>query len=483
MAGFDATRDSGPDVARLFLRLLAAIFCVAWASLGWQLDVLIGQRGLLPAAPFLEAVRAQGVGFAQVPSVFWLRADDVALHGGIWLGLGLSLAALCGFAPRLCLGLGTLLYLSYASVAGSFLSFQWDNLLLECGALAVFLPRDRPARWIHILFRMLLVKLYVESGIAKWQSHLGDWQDGSAMTFYYETAPLPVWLGWYAHHLPAWWHHLESRAVLVLELLLPWLAFGPRRARLALFSILTGFQLLNLATANYGFFVYSALGLHVFLLTDADVDRFTRRRRFPAPITLTSPHVPWLRTAGAMVVSTLFVGVSLVDAAAAFVPLPARAATWIGPLQRAYEPWRLVNTYHLFGSITRERVEPQFEIESNGAWRSVDLRHKPGDVMRPPDLVAPHQPRVDFQLWFYGLSFQRGAPAYVSTLLDRLCHDPQAVQSLFRDSLPAAPTAVRIAFWRYRFSDPATKASTGAWWVRTPMGETRSIPCGETAAG
>ena len=92
MAGFDATRDSGPDVARLFLRLLAAIFCVAWASLGWQLDVLIGQRGLLPAAPFLEAVRAQGVGFAQVPSVFWLRADDVALHGGIWLGLGLSLA-------------------------------------------------------------------------------------------------------------------------------------------------------------------------------------------------------------------------------------------------------------------------------------------------------------------------------------------------------------------------------------------------------
>ncbi|MGH9420383.1 MAG: lipase maturation factor family protein, partial [Thermoanaerobaculia bacterium] len=111
------------------------------------------------------------------------------------------------------------------------------------------------------------------------------------------------------------------------------------------------------------------------------------------------------------------------------------------------------------------------------------LRHKPGDVLRPPDLVAPHQPRVDFQLWFYGLSFQRGAPPYVSALLDRLCHAPDAVQALFREPLPAAPTAVRITFWRYRFSDAETKRSTGAWWVRTPIGETRPIACGDPAGG
>ena len=41
------------------------------------------------------------------------------------------------------------------------------------------------------------------------------------MTYYYETAPLPTWLAFTAHHLPVWWHHLESRATLVLELVRP----------------------------------------------------------------------------------------------------------------------------------------------------------------------------------------------------------------------------------------------------------------------
>jgi len=165
---------SGPAVARLYHRLLAAIFLIAWASLGAQVDVLIGSRGLLPAAPFLDAARQQGLGLAQLPTVFWLDASDTALHAGIWLGAALSLAALLGVRPRVCTGLATALYLSYATVARTFLSFQWDNLLLECGLLAVFLPTDRPARWAHVLFRFLLIKLYWESGIAKWQSHLAD---------------------------------------------------------------------------------------------------------------------------------------------------------------------------------------------------------------------------------------------------------------------------------------------------------------------
>jgi hypothetical protein len=143
----------------------------------------------------------------------------------------------------------------------------------------------------------------------------------------------------------------------------------------------------------------------------------------------------------------------------------------------------LVNTYHLFGSITRERIEPQFEAEQDGYWIPLQMLHKPGDPLRAPDLVAPHQPRVDFQLWFYGLSFQRGTPEYVATLLDRLCNDPAAVQSLFVAPLPAAPRAVRLSFWRYTFSDAPTKRATGAWWTRQLVLESRPIPCRETAAG
>jgi hypothetical protein len=84
---------------------------------------------------------------------------------------------------------------------------------------------------------------------------------------------------------------------------------------------------------------------------------------------------------------------------------------------------------------------------------------------------------VDFQLWFYGLDFERGTPEYVEALLRRLCDDPEAVQPLFATALPPAPAAVRVLFWHYRFSDPG---SDGWWWSRTPIAESKAIPCART---
>ena len=84
-----------------------------------------------------------------------LRSADAVLAAFIrdgaarrWalLGAALAVAALFGWHPRLCFALSTALYLSYATVGRDFLSFQWDNLLLECGLLAAFLRRPtRPA--------------------------------------------------------------------------------------------------------------------------------------------------------------------------------------------------------------------------------------------------------------------------------------------------------------------------------------------------
>jgi hypothetical protein len=475
-----AVTGSGPGVAWLYHRLLAAVFFVAWVSLGVQLDVLIGSRGLLPAASFLTAASAHGIGPAQLPTIFWLDASDAVLRLGIWIGAALSAGAFLGIQPRLCTALATALYLSYATVCRDFLSFQWDNLLLECGLLAAFLPTDRPARWIHVLFRLLLFKLYFESGIAKWQSYLGDWQNGSAMIFYYETAPLPAWPAWYAHHLPEWWHHLESRATLVIELVLPLFVFGPRALQLLCFVVFSAFQIVNLATANYGFFVYLTLALHLFLLTDRDLERLAARlpwrRRLPRAAPAPAPPPSRLRTAGVTMLIAVFAGVSVLDAISAFAPLPPSWSQLTMPLMAIYRPWRVINTYHLFGHITETRIEPEFEVQVDGAWQPLELRYKPGDPQWAPRLIAPHQPRVDFQLWFYGLSFQRDMPAYVRTLLERLCSDPSAVQDLFFTSPPAAPEAVRIRFWRYQFSAPDEPV---AWWNREPVATTRPLSCVE----
>jgi lipase maturation factor 1 len=477
-----APRDhSGPAVARLFHCLLGVIFLDAWLSLGVQVHVLIGARGLMPIAAFLARARHE-LPFADFPTLFWLGVNDTTLTVGIVAGVILSLLGIAGVRPRLVAAMQVALYLSFTTAARTFLSFQWDNLLLECGFFAIFLPRDRRAPWMHTLFRLILLKLYWESGIAKWQSHLHDWQDGSAMTYYYETAPLPTALAWYMHHAPWWWHHLESWATLAFELGVPFGIFvGFRRVRLATAAILTSFQIVNAATANYGFFCYLAAALHVFLLDDADVERiaaFVRAHlhlRAPAPAIVVSSR-RWTRVP-VMLLLTAFVTISGMDAIISFVDSPALFAA-ILPIRRVYAPWRVVNTYHLFGSITRTRIEAEFQTTADGTtWIAHELWHKPGDPKRRPDWVAPHQPRVDFQLWFYGLGYRSGAPEYVTKLLERMCRDPDAVASLFRAPLSRHPRAARIAYWQYQFTTSDERRQTGAWWKRTPVDVTDAVPC------
>jgi hypothetical protein len=461
---------SGPAVALVFQRALALIFLVAWLSLASQVRVLIGPRGLMPLDAFLDG--AGSLPLLGYPSLLrWhALASAPVLLGGSLLGALLAVLALAGVRPRLAFGLSTVLYLSYATACRTFLSFQWDNLLLECGLLATFLPVDRPAPVAHLLFRLVAFKLYFESGIAKWQSPLHDWHDGSAMTYYYETAPLPTALAWTAHNLPAWWHHLESRATLVLELVVPFAIFAPRPARLTAAAALTGFQVMNAATANYGFFCYLAAALHLFLLDDRDLQRLAARLPLqPAP-----REAPARPRGPAFVALGLWGLLSVLRAAGQFTDGGAGSAL-AEPLLQTVAPLRLVNTYHLFAAITRDRIEPQFEVQHDGAWRALDFWHKPGDVARRPDFVAPHQPRVDFQLWFYGLSYQR-QPLYVLMLLERLCRDPAAVAPLFRTS-PDAPQAVRIAYYGYRFTSRAERRATGAYWNRALVDTTAPIPC------
>jgi len=394
------------------------------------------------------------------------------------LGVVLALLGLIGWRPRLCLALGTPLYLSYAVMSRTFLSFQWDNLLIECGALAVLLPRDRRSRVAHLLMTAVLFKLYWESGVAKWQSHLRDWQDGSAMTFYYQTAPLPTALAWLMHRLPVAWHHLESWLTLIIELPLPFLVFAPwRRVRLGCAAVLTGFQILNALTANYGFFCWLATALHLFLLDDQDLvnaQAWLRRTLRRPPARGSEPRLASRRheLALALCVGLPFVVCSLTEGLVHF----AGSVEWVravDPLRRCYAPFRVFNAYHLFGHITRERIEPELQTLEGGRWSARDLRYKAGDPSRRPGWVAPHQPRLDFQLWFYGLDYARGTPTYVVNLLDRLCNDPDAVQGLFAAPLPAHPEAVRIVFWDYRFS----RAGGPRWWVRSERDETRAIPC------
>ena len=68
-------------------------------------------------------------------------------------------------------------------------------------------------------------------------------------------------------------------------------------------------------------------------------------------------------------------------------------------------PFRIANTYGLFAVMTTSRPEIVVEGSDDGVhWTEYVFTYKPGDVMRPPLWNIPHQPRLDWQMWFAALA-------------------------------------------------------------------------------
>ena len=121
-------------------------------------------------------------------------------------------------------------------------------------------------------------RIYFESGAVKLMSGDPTWRNLTAMYEYYQNGPLPTWIGWYLQHLPWWFQKATAGATLGMELVLVWMAFLPRRWRIACFCIVTVWQAVVIATANYAFLNYLVLVLAVLLLDDRALRRFVPAR-------------------------------------------------------------------------------------------------------------------------------------------------------------------------------------------------------------
>src|SRR5437870_12667842 len=235
-------------VRDVFLRLLGVIFLAAFLSLLVQVRLLFGRDGLLPAGAYLDAVRARGM--LAVPTLFWLDASDRALCGLAIAGAILSFGLILNVAPRWCLLALWALYLSFVNVGQDFLSFQWDHLLLEAAFFTLFVtpgglrPKRAPPPHPIAVFLMLwlVFRMSFESGAAKLLTGDPTWRSLSAMETYYETAPLPTWVGWYVHQLPPWAQRLSAGYTLLVERVLAPLGWGPPPGRRVVFTAMAAMQ-------------------------------------------------------------------------------------------------------------------------------------------------------------------------------------------------------------------------------------------------
>jgi uncharacterized membrane protein YphA (DoxX/SURF4 family) len=468
----------------LFLRLLGVIYLTAFVSLWAQIEGLAGGSGILPVADFLKAV-GEGFGyerFWRFPTLCWFNASDGFLYFQCAAGVAFSLLLIVGVAPVLDLIFLWAIYLSLSTVCREFLGFQWDILLLETGVLAIFVaPRQwlpRPSRetppsvTVLWLYRWLLFRLMFMSGAVKLLSADPAWWNLAALTVHYETQPLPTWIGWYAHQMPVGFQKASVFLMFIIELVIPVLILCGRRPRQVACAAFVLFMLFISLTGNYCFFNLLTVALCLSLLDDAFFARFIPKKFATAFSKSTPlPRLPQLRVAGASALACLILLVSGVETVARLSGadnLPPSALQ----LLRLVSPFRSINSYGLFAVMTTTRPEIVVEGSNDGIhWLPYEFKWKPGDLRRRPAFVAPHQPRLDWQMWFAALGHYRSNPWFVNFLVRLLHGSPQVLALLQENPFPGRPPRyVRAVLYEYRFTDAATRARSGEWWRRERKG-------------
>lgn len=499
----------------IFLRALAAIYFSAFYSLLFQIKGLIGPEGILPARDYLTAV-AQQYPLAKLwfaPTLFWLSSSSHALMLVSWIGLAASVVAFANLWPRLSFFICFVCFLSFVSAASEFSNYQSDGMLLEAGFIALFFaPRGvmpglgasaPPSRASLFLLQWEWFRIYFESGIVKLVSGDRQWRTLTAMDEYYQNGPLPTWIGWYVEHLPHWFHAASAAGTLVLELVLVWMLFLPRRVRLVCFFIVTPWEIGVILTANYTFLNYLVLALGFLLLDDRFVLQFVSTRHPTAlalasatPQTTDKPegeessgdqaepdtgqpmrkrvlrtlgnHLSAIRLAIAAVLLTwIFYNTSVEMLGIPFrgLPLPTLPIA-------ALEPFRIANQYGLFAVMTNGRYEIEFQGSNDGQnWTAYPFRNKPQAPDEAPRIYAPYQPRFDWNLWFASLGDWR-QDQMVPLTEQRLLENDKDVLALFEDNpFPQSPPRfVRAVLWQYWFTSREEKRATGNWWRRQYLG-------------
>jgi len=473
--GFEASRW-------IFLRGMAVVYFIAFASLSSQVLALVGSDGISPATMFLEAVHSQigSSGLLYYPTIAWWNSGDAMLTGMCTAGMVSAIALFIGIVPRAAAFTAWLLYFSLFTVGQVFLGYQWDTLLLEAGFLTIFIAPfgltyfrtgtggpPTPFRW---LVWLLVFRLMFMSGMVKLGAGDPNWWNLSALTYHFQTQPLPNPLAWYAHQLSPWFLKSCALVMFFIELAAPVLIFTPRRLRHAGALLLIFLQVLIFLTGNYAFFNLLSVVLCATLLDDGVLSRFVPRR-LRGETGSWSP--PGRRSVGRLGLAFFIIMVFLncVQTAGLFVPrafFPPPVATLAAWGSR----FHIVGGYGLFRVMTTKRPEIILEGSADGnTWKPYEFRYKPGDPTRGLPWIAPAQPRLDWQMWFAALGDARDNGWLVNVAI-RLMEGSRGVGSLFAaNPFPdRAPAEIRAMLYVYRFTTPSERDSTGALWVRTLNG-------------
>ena len=458
----------------VFLRFLGLVYLVAFISLVRQVIPLLGERGLTPARQHLDGIRYNfrngGVAMWKLPTLFWFNCSDKALRTLAWLGLGLSFLVMIGYANVIILFALWLIYLSFVHVGQLWYGYGWETELLETGLIAVFMvplislsPFPQFATPVAAIWLLLWLafRVHFGAGMIKMRSD-SCWKDLTCLNYHFETQPLPNPLSRYFHFAPKIFLKLGVLWTHFAQLVIPVFLFIPGIPRIVAGITLLVFQIILILSGNLSFInlvslaaVFAAFNddfLQAFLPSFI-VDRATDAASNASP----DPHyAAWAFFALAAILS---------------IPVIKNFFSRRQLMNASFNQFHLMNAYGAFGTVGRKRfelvVKGAYGREDSAEWKEYEFIAKPGNPERKLPVIAPYQPRIDWQIWFAAMQLPSDNP-WILNFIWKLLHNDKGTLSLIsRNPFPDKPPKyVKVDMYEYRFARPGSKKV----WERKPLG-------------
>lgn len=484
----------------IFLRCLGFVYFVAFLIAFNQNRPLIGQKGILPAKSFLRMYESRQASFwvrlYNCPTLLWFASSDnfdFCLDLIAVVGMTVSIIVfILGAANALLVALLWVLYHSLVSVGQTWYSFGWESQLLETGFLAIFFcpiytiskfpPHSPPSIVVIAGYRWLIFRIMLGAGLIKVR---GDscWRDLTCMNYHYQTQPVPNPLSYFLHQAPEIIHKFETMGNHIIELVIPFLLFYPRKSRIFAGHVQIVFQIILILSGNLSFLNWLTILPSICCFDDKyftplfspESKNFLQRiihlkkleRGKPKSSSLTSK-------ARSFIFISLFCILAYLS-----VPVVLNMLSPGQAMNRSFNPLRIVNTYGAFGSVTKSRTEVIIQgtyddpISDDAKWLEYEFYCKPGNVTRRPCVISPYHYRLDWLMWFAPFRNAESNAWFIQMISKLLQNDKLVMGLIEKNPFDGAdpPKYIRAESYEYTYTKIGGRAAlAGEWWNRERIG-------------
>ena len=445
----------------LFLRLVGLNLFFAFYSLKTQVIGLYGSNGIQPIKLIISSLDRKNM--MNIPTLFWFSQTDFFIKLVTYCGIFSSIAIILGNIDFWYYLISYVCYLSFVIIGSPFLNYQWDVMILEACFMCFFYSLTNPPNiFMQYAIRLFFVRFMVSAGLAKIKSGDKNWRELKSMSYHYWTQPLPNKFAWYMDKMSEDFHKLSCGIALLIQVgLTPFMLF-PLNVRIWVVLAQLFLQIMIAGTGNYCFFNSLAVTFLVPFLPDSYWNRWLMDFGIKLDI-----HFILMIIAGFIVYNNVAMFIRQFFSN----EIPKDKEKYLS-FHTKYQSFAISNPYGLFANMTTNRKEIIIEGSSDGkTWLPYEFKYKPGDQKQYPIQVAPHQPRIDWQMWFASLSDFQSNQWFLNFMI-RLIKNEREVTKLIKHNPfeEKSPIMIRAMFYEYTFTTKEEYKETKNYWNRKLIG-------------